>query len=92
MEAVEAAAAPFRSDRPCISDAMKSFATVLAAAQFTEEEPHEMPHLLTCARVVLRLINSQALPLPNAWAEAHPQGDDESAMSRMDAITNYKAW
>ena len=108
---LEAVAEAYRHDPPCITEAMKSLCSYLAATDLVEEAgsgrkphvsesssgvvtvslTHELPHLLSCAKVVLKQINAHTLPHPAEWAEAHPQGDDESAMTRIDAIARYKA-
>ena len=108
---LEAVAEAYRHDPPCITDAMKSLCSYLAATDLVEEAgsgrkphvsespggvvtvslTHELPHLLACAKAVLRQINAHTLPHPAEWAEANPQGDDESALCRIDAIANYKA-
>ena len=92
---LEIVANVYRTDRPCVSDAMKSFCSVLAATELINADEHqtthEFPHLLACAKVVLKHINALTLPLPTEWAEAHPQGDEESGTARMEAIANYKA-
>ena len=108
---LEAVAEAYRNDPPCITDAMKSLCSYLAATDLVEEAgsgrkphvsespggvvtvslTHELPHLLACAKAVLRQINAHTLPHPAEWAEANPQGDDESALCRIDAIANYKA-
>ena len=107
----EAVAEAYRHDPPCITDAMKSLCSYLAATDLVEEAgsgrkphvsespggvvtvslTHELPHLLACAKAVLRQINAHTLPHPVEWAAANPQGDDESALCRIDAIANYKA-
>ena len=86
---LEQAAASYRADRPCITDAMKNFSSVLAAADLSGPV-HELPHLLTCAKVVLRLINEHKLQHPQDWAEAHPQGEEETGAARIEALTQYK--
>ena len=108
---LEAVAEAYRHDLPCITDAMKSLCSYLAATDLVEEAgsgrkphvsespsgvitvslTHELPHLLACAKAVLRQINAHTLPHPAEWAEANPQGDEESARCRIDAIANYKA-
>ena len=104
---LEAVANEYRNDLPSITNAMKSFCSYLAATDLVDERQtphvserggvitvsltHELPHLLACAKVVLKHTNARILPLPTEWAEAHPQGDDESGKCRMDAIANYKA-
>ena len=45
---------------------------------------------VTCARVVAKVINEFDV-LPEAeWVIAHPQGEDESAQSRITAIASYR--
>ena len=108
---LEAVAEAYRHDPPCITDAMKSLCSYLAATDLVEEAgsgrkphvsespggvvtvslTHELPHLLACAKAVLRQINAHTLPHPAEWAAANPQGDDESALCRIDTIANYKA-
>ena len=104
---LEAVANEYRSDLPSITDAIKSFCSYLAATDLVNQQQkphvserdgvvtvsltHELPHLLACAKVVLKHINAHMMPHPSEWSEAHPQGDDETGSSRMDAITNYKA-
>ena len=86
---LEQAAAAYRTDKPSITDAMKNFSSVLAAADLSGPV-HELPHLLTCAKVVLRQINEHTLQHPQDWAEAHPQGEEETGAARIEALTQYK--
>ena len=100
---LELAAGALRSDTPCISAAMKNFCSVLAASDIAassgsdgtvqQQKPHDMEHLLACARIMLRSINGQAQKLATVsqWESANPQGAEESALDRITAITNYKA-
>ena len=95
LDLLESVAATYRSDRPSISEAMKSFSSVLAATgaaagAFPTAFALSTPNVLTCARIVLRLTNGMVLQPPMEWAEVHPQGE-ESASARIDTITHYKA-
>lgn len=92
---MDAAVDALQADLPRISDAAKSMCSVLAASEITRADettpPHELPHLLTIAKVVLKRINAHELPPPDKWAERHPQGAEESGADRIDAITRFKA-
>lgn len=87
---LEQTAASYREDRPSITDAMKNFCSVRAAADLSGTS-HELPHLLMCAKVVLRQINEHTLQHPQDWAAAHPQGEEETGAARIEALTQYKA-
>jgi len=98
---VLAAAAALQGERPSISDAMKSFISVMAGGELAAapcsdksgapRKPHEMAHLVACAKAVLRSINAHSLPAPTEWAELHPQGPDELGSERIAALTDYRA-
>lgn len=89
-----------KAEVPRISDAIKNFCSVLAAADLVppaegekqkQSPPHKMEHLLHCAKVVLKSINAYEPPSPEAWAETHPQGEEETGTARIEALTAYKA-
>lgn len=96
-DALEAAAALIRDDKPHITDAIKSFTSVIAANDLTSSAsaatsgPPNMAHPLLCAKACLRQINERTLMHPSEWAELHAQGEDETAMARIESITDYKA-
>jgi hypothetical protein len=92
---LEAQLTSLRADRPCISDAMKNFLAYLAAQQSTDGKPgphaHDMPQLMACAKVILKLLNAHELPSPGSWAAEHPQAEDEMGMARIETLSMYKA-
>lgn len=90
---LDAAIATLTADVPRITDAMKNFCSVLAAADLTDDrvEPHELASLLGLAKVVLKCINAHVLATPDEWAVKHPQGDDETGAARIESLTRYKA-
>jgi len=103
---LDAVLAAMMQERPCISDAMKNVVSVLAskdivsaavvdatppAASHTTGPSHNLGHLLAIAKCILKATNEHMLLSPAEWAVAHPQGEEESGASRIDALTNYKA-
>ena len=101
-----AAMEALKDEQPRISDAMKNFCSVLAATDLTtpktaasapnatkreQQRPHDFKQLISIAKVVLQAINAYELLTPDAWAQAHPQGEEESGAARIEAITTYKA-
>ena len=87
-----------KADRPSITEAMKNFASVLGgqdlvadADKTKQKKPHDVNHLIEMAKVVLKCVNAHELLSPDAWAEKHPQGEDESGSDRIDSITNFRA-
>lgn len=91
---LEAAAKRIGNDKPCITDAIKNYCTCMAANGLSSDErqrPPELGDLLAIARIVLRQINAVMLPAVEEWALAHPQGDDESALDRIEKLTRYNA-
>jgi len=86
------------ADMPRISDAMKNWCSVLAAADLSAPSssaamlpPHEIGHLLEIAKHVLRCINAHHLLAPEQWALQHPQASEESAADRIAVLTRYRA-
>lgn len=96
--------ASLSAEQPRMSDALKNLISIMAgqdlvppaeadgaASKPQQRRPHEMQHLLACAKVVLKTINDCALPDPSEWASAHPQGAEEAGGDRIAALTAYKA-
>jgi len=95
---LESASAVLMADTPRISDAMKNYISYLGATGFTASDSGavaapqlDMAQLMTSAKIALKLINSHELKSSSEWAEANPQGDDESGSDRIEALTRYKA-
>lgn len=95
---LETAMDALKSDSPCITDAIKNFTSVLGgqdlvadADKTKQKKPHDMTHLMEIAKVVLKAVNAHDLASPDAWAEKHPQGDDENGGDRIAAITEFRA-
>merc|ERR1719424_2279112 len=96
---LEVAAQRLRTDKPCLTDAMKNFTSAYAASALAPDEhsprlqqrPLDVGVLLSMARIVLKVLNAHALLSPEEWAASHPQDEDESALARIEALTNYKA-
>ena len=61
------------------------------ATKGEQQRPHDFKQLIGIAKVVLQAINAHELLAPDAWAQRHPQGDDESGAARIEALTAYKA-
>ena len=102
---IDAALNELRSDVPCLTNALKNWCSVLSARALETEpaKPRQPPQppqyaladVLKIAQVVLRVINAhstpQSLPSQHAWAEKHPQREDETASARVEALTRYRA-
>mmetsp|Transcript_31411 Transcript_31411/g.62701 ORF Transcript_31411/g.62701 Transcript_31411/m.62701 type:complete len:297 (-) Transcript_31411:152-1042(-) len=46
--------------------------------------------VMDCARVVLQLVNAYEPPTEAEWAENHPQGEEETASARLDAVAEFR--
>lgn len=73
-----------------------AFAPPASAASASSAPPpppprYELRDLLDMAKVALKAINDFELPEPAQWNVLHPQADDESGTSRMDALARYRA-
>lgn len=96
---LEEAAQRLRTDKPCITDAMKNFTSAYAGQALAPDEhsphlqqrPPDVAVLLAIAKIVLKVLNAHALLSVEEWAASHPQDEDESAFARIEALTNYKA-
>lgn len=96
---IDPAMAALKADAPSISDAMKNLCSVIAAPSFVSSDdttgsmptPHELPHVLKVAQLVLSSINNHVLLPQHEWAELHPQGADETGAARVEMLTNYRA-
>ena len=96
---IDAAMTTLQTDLPRISDAMKNFCAFLAATDLTagdkqskdKAKPHDFQHLLAIAKAVLKIINAHALAPPDAWAQRHPQAEEESGTERIEGLTMYRA-
>ena len=95
-ELLEEAAARFREDKPSITDAMKNcLSYILAQDGVAMDEDSASPaldktELIRCARVSLKHINDFVLPDEAAYAEAHPQGTEETASDRLTTLIDYR--
>ena len=106
---LEAKSILFRSDLPCISDAVKSLLSVMIGEEVARPAPPTVTHmrdgkvlgivesprldqaqLITCARVLIKVLNAYNLPTEKEWCEKYPQAEDEAAMVRLDNIAEFR--
>lgn len=94
-DSLEGAADTFRTERPRIADALKSFCTVLTARDISSggdaPKQHELGHVLACARCVSKLINTYTPVPPPEWAVTHPQAPDEPGSDYLQRMLASKA-
>jgi hypothetical protein len=100
---LDLAVAALKEDMPRITDAAKNLTAILAGNEFaradkraagsssSSDAPLEIADLLQVARIVLKHINAYTFPEPSTWAADNPQGPEETAMQRVETLTNYRA-
>ena len=88
--------ARFQSDKPTIAEGLKNMVSWLLAEGLTagpEEAsttpPVTSPVLLSIARRVATHVNKFEILASPQWGLQHPQGEDEDASTRLEALADY---
>lgn len=78
---------------PKIQTAIKNEIAVILGRSTADEELKLMltpERVLVCARILSKALNSYELCDYMEWAERYPQLEDQTALSRLDQLTQYK--
>jgi hypothetical protein len=72
-------------EKPKITPAVKNYFAKLLAEGFCD-----VAELQALSRELVQRINAFVMPTPPQWGLTHPQGENQSALDRIEQITKYK--
>lgn len=80
---------------PKIDSALKNCASVLSAASLTRSESdpgtsRSQLEWINCMKIFYKAVNLQTFKESPQWGVEHPQGQEQSALDRVDQIKRYK--
>ena len=82
-------------DMPKLDGALKNCASVLTATSLTRSETdpgvsRSQLEWISCMKIFYKAVNLQTFKESPQWGVEHPQGEDQSALDRVDQIRRYK--
>ena len=79
-------------EQPKLADAVKNLLSYMAAESVTQNSnsPAKTQKFLGTARKILAAFNRASLPTVVEWGAAHPQGEAEEGMQRIETLAMYR--